>query len=154
MAVLTSPRTVRTDTSARNKGLIRHALDTPLASLYLILTTTGLLTGLGVLMVLSASSVYAEVDYGDPYYFAKRQVMFLVIGLGLAWQLTRLSPRALRSIGADVDWFLPSRIDDGYGLREATVRPSKFSCCRARREVSRLSSRRYRQRTRRSATAR
>jgi cell division protein FtsW len=99
MAVLTSPRTVRTDTSARNKGLIRHALDTPLASLYLILTTTGLLTGLGVLMVLSASSVYAEVDYGDPYYFAKRQVMFLVIGLGLAWLLTRLSPRALRSIG-------------------------------------------------------
>ena len=99
MAVLTSPGTVRTDTSARNKGLIRHALDTPLASLYLILTTTGLLTGLGVLMVLSASSVYAEVDYGDPYYFAKRQVMFLVIGLGLAWLLTRLSPRALRSIG-------------------------------------------------------
>lgn len=99
MAVLTSPRTVRTDTSARNKGLIRHALDTPLASLYLILTTTALLTGLGVLMVLSASSVYAEVDYGDPYYFAKRQVMFLVIGLGIAWLLTRVSPRLLRSIG-------------------------------------------------------
>jgi cell division protein FtsW len=99
MAVLTSPRTVRTESSARNKGLIRHALDTPLASLYLILTTTALLTGLGVLMVLSASSVYAEVDYGDPYYFAKRQVMFLVIGLGIAWLLTRVSPRLLRSIG-------------------------------------------------------
>jgi cell division protein FtsW len=55
--------------------------------------------GLGVLMVLSASSVYAEVDYGDPYYFAKRQVMFLAIGIGLAWLLTRVSPRLLRSIG-------------------------------------------------------
>jgi len=97
MTVLTSPGTVRTE--SRNKGLIRHALDTPLASLYLALTTTGLLTGLGVLMVLSASSVYAEVNYGDPYYFAKRQVMFLVIGLGAAWLLTRLSPRILRSIG-------------------------------------------------------
>jgi cell division protein FtsW len=97
MTVLTSPRTVRTE--SRNKGLIRHALDTPLASLYLVLTTTGLLTGLGVLMVLSASSVYAEVNYGDPYYFAKRQVMFLAIGLGLAWLLTRVSPRFLRSIG-------------------------------------------------------
>jgi len=97
MTVLTSPRTVRTE--SRNKGLIRHALDTPLASLYLVLTTTGLLTGLGVLMVLSASSVYAEVNYGDPYYFAKRQVMFLVIGLGAAWLLTRVSPRMLRSIG-------------------------------------------------------
>ena len=99
MALLTSPRTVRTGAATHNKGLIRHALDTPLASLYLVLTTTGLLTGLGVLMVLSASSVYAEVNFGDPYYFAKRQVMFLVIGLGLAWLLTRLSPRLLRSIG-------------------------------------------------------
>ena len=97
MTVLTSPRTVHTE--SRNKGLIRHALDTPLASLYLVLTTTGLLIGLGVLMVLSASSVYAEVNYGDPYYFAKRQVMFLVIGLGAAWLLTRVSPRMLRSIG-------------------------------------------------------
>jgi len=96
MTVLTSPRTVRTE--SRNKGLIRHALDTPLASLYLVLTTTGLLMGLGILMVLSSSSVYAEVNYGDPYYFAKRQVMFLVIGLGAAWLLTRLSPRLLRSI--------------------------------------------------------
>jgi cell division protein FtsW len=99
MSVLTSPRTVGTEPSARNKGLIRHALDTPLASLYLVLTTTGLLTGLGVLMVLSASSVFAEVNYGDPYYFAKRQVLFLAIGLGLAWVLTRVSPRFLRSIG-------------------------------------------------------
>lgn len=99
MPVLTSPRTVRTASSARNKGLIRHALDTPLASLYLVLTTTGLLSGLGVLMVLSASSVYAEVVYSDPYYFAKRQVIFLAIGIGLAWLLTRVSPRMLRSIG-------------------------------------------------------
>ena len=98
MTVLTSPRTVRTESGAHNKGLIRHALDTPLASLYLVLTTTGLLMGLGILMVLSSSSVYAEVNYGDPYYFAKRQVMFLVIGLGAAWLLTRLSPRLLRSI--------------------------------------------------------
>src|SRR3954466_5067990 len=29
--------------------------------------------------------------------------------------------RALRTLGADVDWYLPSRIDDGYGLAAATV---------------------------------
>ena len=29
--------------------------------------------------------------------------------------------RALRTLGADVDWYLPSRIDDGYGLAMATV---------------------------------
>ena len=29
--------------------------------------------------------------------------------------------RALRSLGADVDWYLPSRTEDGYGLAAATV---------------------------------
>jgi single-stranded-DNA-specific exonuclease len=29
--------------------------------------------------------------------------------------------RALRTLGADVDWYLPSRIDDGYGLAAGTV---------------------------------
>lgn len=34
---------------------------------------------------------------------------------------TAVLVRALRTVGADVDWFLPSRIDDGYGLAAATV---------------------------------
>lgn len=34
---------------------------------------------------------------------------------------TALLLRALRRLGADVEWFLPSRIDDGYGLAAATV---------------------------------
>src|SRR5215203_7105615 len=29
--------------------------------------------------------------------------------------------RALRTLGADVDWYLPSRAGDGYGLASATV---------------------------------
>jgi single-stranded-DNA-specific exonuclease len=29
--------------------------------------------------------------------------------------------RVLRSLGADVDWYLPSRTEDGYGLSAATV---------------------------------
>ena len=29
--------------------------------------------------------------------------------------------RALRALGADVDWYLPSRSEDGYGLSAATV---------------------------------
>jgi single-stranded-DNA-specific exonuclease len=35
---------------------------------------------------------------------------------------TAILVRALRSVGAEVDWFLPSRTEDGYGLRELTVR--------------------------------
>ena len=34
---------------------------------------------------------------------------------------TAILLRALRALGADADWFLPSRIDDGYGLAPATV---------------------------------
>jgi single-stranded-DNA-specific exonuclease len=34
---------------------------------------------------------------------------------------TAIMLRALRSLGADVGWFLPSRVDDGYGLSGATV---------------------------------
>jgi single-stranded-DNA-specific exonuclease len=34
---------------------------------------------------------------------------------------TAITVRALRSIGANVGWFIPSRLDDGYGLSDATV---------------------------------
>jgi single-stranded-DNA-specific exonuclease len=34
---------------------------------------------------------------------------------------TAIMVRALRSLGADVGWFLPGRIEDGYGLSTATV---------------------------------
>ncbi len=34
---------------------------------------------------------------------------------------TAILVRALRSLGAAVDWYLPSRVDDGYGLARATV---------------------------------
>ena len=34
---------------------------------------------------------------------------------------TAILVRALRTLGANVDWYLPSRIDDGYGLARATV---------------------------------
>ncbi len=34
---------------------------------------------------------------------------------------TAVLVRALRTLNADVDWYLPSRIDDGYGLAAATV---------------------------------
>ena len=34
---------------------------------------------------------------------------------------TAVLVRALRTLGANVDWYLPSRIDDGYGLAATTV---------------------------------
>jgi single-stranded-DNA-specific exonuclease len=34
---------------------------------------------------------------------------------------TAIMVRALRALGADTDWFIPSRLDDGYGLSAVTV---------------------------------
>ncbi len=34
---------------------------------------------------------------------------------------TAILVRGLRSLGADVGWFLPGRVEDGYGLSVATV---------------------------------
>jgi single-stranded-DNA-specific exonuclease len=34
---------------------------------------------------------------------------------------TAIMVRALRSLGAEADWFIPGRLQDGYGLSEATV---------------------------------
>ncbi len=104
MTVTTSPRTVtRTTpdhaTAGRGRtarGLLQHALDTPLASLYLVLASAGLLIGIGVLMVLSSSSVLAEVQKDDAYYYVKRQLLFVGAGLVGAWVISRLSPRTLR----------------------------------------------------------
>lgn len=80
-------------------GVVGELLARPLASFYLVLVSSGLLVFLGALMVLSSSSVYSEVNYdGDPYYFAKRQAIFLVAGVPLAWGLSRCSERRLKQL--------------------------------------------------------
>lgn len=48
---------------------------------YMLVATIGLL-GMGLVMVYSASAVLAFHEFGDPYYYLKRQLIFA--GLGLA----------------------------------------------------------------------
>ena len=106
MAVLPSPGSERwprggSKTQAGDRGagsvstsflaLDRNLLNTPLASYYLVLVSSGLLITLGIMMVLSASSVYAYVNIGDSYYFVKRQAMFCALGLVFAVILARRS---------------------------------------------------------------
>ena len=57
---------------------LRSVLDRPLTSYHLVLGSVALLLVVGVMMVLSASSVNAYVNYGDSYFYVKRQVIFLV----------------------------------------------------------------------------
>jgi cell division protein FtsW len=51
-----------------------------------ILQTTALtLAGLGLVIVFSASNIMAQSQYGDAYYFVKRQFMYGLVGLGAMW---------------------------------------------------------------------
>jgi cell division protein FtsW len=50
---------------------------------YLLLLVSLCLVGMGLVMVLSASSVLAQEHYGDPYHFFRPQLIFSLVGLGL-----------------------------------------------------------------------
>ncbi|HEY9294689.1 MAG TPA: putative lipid II flippase FtsW [Microlunatus sp.] len=94
-------QTSRRDAKPGRLDWIRTTLDKPLASFHLVLASAGMLIALGMMMVLSSSSVYARESEGDAYYYLKRQAVFLVIGLIGAFVLTRMSRSVLRVIG----WF-------------------------------------------------
>ena len=64
----------------------------PMAPFYFIVTSVAVLVGVGFLMVLSASSVVAQVEKGDPYYYTVRHFGFLVAGVVAALILSRLKP--------------------------------------------------------------
>lgn len=48
---------------------------------YIMLLAALCLVGLGLVMVLSASSILAQKRYGDPYYFFAPQVVYILLGL-------------------------------------------------------------------------
>jgi cell division protein FtsW len=105
LAILSSPIVDRHGTKSatadlqRRRSLVVESLAHPYASFYLVLVPTMLLLALGMMMVLSASSVYAFTRWGDSYYFVRRQVVFLVIGGVAALVLARLQPRHLKVFG-------------------------------------------------------
>ena len=53
----------------------RRTLDRPLTPYYLLLGATGLLLAIGLVMVLSASSVDAFNKHGNSYYWAIKQAV-------------------------------------------------------------------------------
>src|SRR3954453_3750262 len=77
----------------------RQALDRPLTSYYLLLGASGLLLTIGLIMVLSASSVYSYQQFdGDSYAVVRRQLVWVLLGLPLAWVASRLPYRAIRRL--------------------------------------------------------
>jgi len=78
---------------------LKEALDKPLSSYYLLLGASALLLVIGLIMVMSASSVYAYRYYhGDSYAVVKKQLMWMILGVPLAWVATRVSIGFVRKL--------------------------------------------------------
>ena len=75
---------------------LRALFGRPLTPYYLVLGATSLLTVMGLVMVLSASSVIAYVEDGSSFAIAQKQAMWLVIGLPLLFLASRMSTRSMR----------------------------------------------------------
>lgn len=93
---------------------------------YIVLVSAALLAALGALMVLSSSSVEAQARNLDPYYYAQRQALFLVLSVPLAWIASRLNEPTLKvlawvgmigSVVLLVLVFSPLGTDQGKGNR-------------------------------------
>src|SRR3954466_6238105 len=78
---------------------LRDALDRPLTSYYLLLGASALLLTIGLIMVFSASSVYAFENYDqNSYAVVTKQLVWVAIGLPCAWVAGRLPQRWVRRL--------------------------------------------------------
>ncbi|MCE5288894.1 MAG: putative lipid II flippase FtsW [Nocardiaceae bacterium] len=73
-------------------------LERPLASFHLIVTIATLLTALGLVMVLSASSVESYTEAGSAYSQFMQQAMFAVLGAVLFYVALRIPIRVIRAL--------------------------------------------------------
>lgn len=77
---------------------VREAIDRPLTAYYLLLGASGLLLTIGLIMVLSASSVYAFKMTGNSYSIVEKQLMWVAIGLPVAFIASRIPRVWLRRL--------------------------------------------------------
>ena len=76
---------------------VRQALDRPLTSYYLLLGASTLLLTIGLMMVLSASSVYSYTRFGSSYQVFFRQLTWVLLALPAALLASRLPRRVVRA---------------------------------------------------------
>ncbi len=98
---VTSPRVSPTTRSGIGTSL-KAALAKPLAPYYLILGSTVMLTALGLVMVLSASSVESYAASGNSWAIAQRQAMWVVIGVPALVVASRLPATWFRRLAVPI----------------------------------------------------
>ena len=62
----------------------------------IILSIVLLLTFIGLMMVYSSSSIWANFLYSDQYYYFKRQLIFIIVGLMLMFLTSKLNLNIIR----------------------------------------------------------
>ena len=75
---------------------VRRSMERPLTSYYLLLAGSTMLLAIGLMMVLSASSVYSYRVHDSSYHIFLKQLMWVAIGLPAAWLASRINRRLLR----------------------------------------------------------
>ncbi len=98
---VTSPPSSPTQRSGIGAPL-RHAMAKPLAPYYLVLGSAVLLTVLGLVMVLSASSVESYAASGSSWAIARKQAMWVIIGIPALVVASRLPTRWFRRLAVPV----------------------------------------------------
>jgi cell division protein FtsW len=96
--VTTTTREPRRVVGGRVAGVrqsARQLLDRPLTSYYLLMGASSLLLTIGLMEVMSSSSVEGFVHYGNSYYWFLRQLTWVVMGLPIAFVASRLPHRLL-----------------------------------------------------------
>lgn len=81
------------------RSQMRALTDSPMAPYYAIAASVVVLVSLGSMMVLSASAALALYSGDGPYYYAIRQITFLIVGIVCAVICSRLKPDLLRRLG-------------------------------------------------------
>ncbi|MET0999704.1 MAG: putative lipid II flippase FtsW [Marmoricola sp.] len=75
---------------------VRHAMERPLTSYYLLLGGSTMLLAIGLMMVLSSSSVYSYRVHDSSYYIFLKQLTWVLLGLPAAWLASRMNRKFLR----------------------------------------------------------
>ncbi|HSJ19315.1 MAG TPA: putative lipid II flippase FtsW [Nocardioidaceae bacterium] len=132
--------TAATGLSATRQS-VGSALDRPLTSYYLLLGASTLLLTIGLMMVLSASSVYSYKLFDSSYRIFLKQLMWVALALPVALLASRVPHRLIRAVawpGLVVSTVLLALTQTGMGkevngntnwleLGPFTIQPSEFA---------------------------